>query len=62
MRRPVEIKDKNKYDLTHSPPEDIAVILTVWCQISYIRHTLVGNKIVDHSDVVGVSPACHTLH
>ena len=26
------------------------------CQISNIRHTLVGNKIVDHSDVVGASP------
>ena len=23
---------------------------------SYIRRTLVGNKIVDHSDVVGASP------
>ena len=26
-----------------------------YCQI-YIRRTLVGNKIVDHSDVVGASP------
>ena len=25
-------------------------------QVSNIRHTLVGNKIVDHSDVVGASP------
>ena len=25
-------------------------------QLSNIRHTLVGNKIVDHSDVVGASP------
>ena len=25
-------------------------------QVSYIRHALVGNKIVDHSDVVGASP------
>ena len=24
-------------------------------QISNIRHTLIGNKIVDHSDVVGAS-------
>ena len=34
----------------------------VWCergrqQASNIRRTLVGNKIVDHSDVVGASPA-----
>ena len=26
------------------------------CQTSNIRHTLVGNKLVDHSDVVGASP------
>ena len=25
-------------------------------QVSNIRHTLVGNKIVDHSDVAGASP------
>ena len=25
-------------------------------QVSNIRHTLVGNEIVDHSDVVGASP------
>ena len=25
-------------------------------QVSNIRHTLVGNKMVDHSDVVGASP------
>ena len=27
-----------------------------YSQASDIRHTLVGNKIVDHSDVVGASP------
>ena len=27
-----------------------------YCKISNIRRTLVGNKIVDHSDVVGASP------
>ena len=26
-------------------------------QVSNIRRTLAGNKIVDHSDVVGASPA-----
>ena len=25
-------------------------------QVSNIRHTLVGNRIVDHSDVIGASP------
>ena len=28
------------------------------CQTSNIRQTLVGNKIVDHSDEVGASPVC----
>ena len=28
----------------------------IYCQVSNIRHTLVGNKIVDHPDVVGASP------
>ena len=30
--------------------------ITTYRQVSYIRRTLVGNKIVDHSDVVGTSP------
>ena len=30
--------------------------LLTYCQISNISHTLVGNKIVDHSDSVGASP------
>ena len=46
----------------------IIVIITpleknsVYCQTSNISGTLVGNKIVDHSDVVGASPvgAAHT--
>ena len=29
---------------------------TKYCQTSNISYTLVGNKIVDHSDVVGASP------
>ena len=29
------------------------------CKTSYISCTLVGNKIVDHSDVVGASPTLH---
>ena len=29
---------------------------TIYRQVSNIRRTLVGNKIVDHSDVVGASP------
>ena len=32
----------------------------IYCQISNIKHTLVGNKIVDHSDVVGASPVAAT--
>ena len=33
------------------------VILAVYRKTSNIRRTLAGNKIVDHSDVVGASPA-----
>ena len=29
---------------------------TNYCKTSNISHTLEGNKIVDHSDVVGASP------
>ena len=28
-----------------------------YCQTSNIRHAFVGNKLVDHSDVIGASPA-----
>ena len=34
----------------------VCVFLGIYRQVSYIRRTLVGNKIVDHSDVVGASP------
>ena len=37
--------------LLHEP-----VMISNYCQVSNIRHTLVGNKIIDHSDVVGASP------
>ena len=30
--------------------------VTMYRKVSNIRRTLVGNKIVDHSDVVGASP------
>ena len=33
-----------------------AVIVLTYHQVSNIRPTLVSNKIVDHSDVVGASP------
>ena len=33
-----------------------AIIVTAYRQNSNIRHTIVGNKIVDHSEVVGASP------
>ena len=34
----------------------VCVFLGLYSQISNISYTLVGNKIVDHSDVVGASP------
>ena len=37
--------------ITQSIPRD-----KQYRQVSNIRRTLVGNKIVDHSDVVGASP------
>ena len=32
------------------------LVLNTYCQTSNIKHTLIGNKLVDHSDVVGASP------
>ena len=34
----------------------ISINLGYYRQVSNIRRTLVGNEIVDHSDVVGASP------
>ena len=34
------------------------IIIFIYLQTSNINRTLVGNKIVDHSDVVGASPGC----
>ena len=34
----------------------MAIVLVIYRQTSNINHTLVGNKIVDHSNVVGASP------
>ena len=33
-----------------------SVMSNMYCQVSNIRRTLVGNYIVDHSDVVGALP------
>ena len=33
-----------------------SLIILDYCKTSNISHTLVGNKIVDNSDVVGASP------
>ena len=35
---------------------NITAYTDIYRQVSNIRHTLVGNKFVDHSDVVGASP------
>ena len=35
---------------------EIRETMKTYHQVSNIRHTLVDNKIVDHSDVVGASP------
>ena len=36
--------------------QTICIIHEIYCQVSNIRCTLVGNEIADHSDVVGASP------
>ena len=38
------------------PEPMITQLSETYRQVSNIRHTLVGNEIVDHSDVVGASP------
>ena len=43
-------------EVTHWPLRDVVVILNEYRQVSNISRTLVGDKIVDHSDVVGASP------
>ena len=35
---------------------EIAIAINIYRKVSNIRRTLVGNKIVDHADVVGASP------
>ena len=43
-----------QYDSTNASE---ATLMNIhYCQVSNIRRTLVGNNIVDHSDVVGASP------
>ena len=42
--------------LTHWPLGDVVVIWKMHRPVSIVRRILVGNKIVDHSDVVGASP------
>ena len=49
----------DKYFITRpsrSEPDGLPAKPGVYRQVSNIRRTLVGNKIVDHSDVVGASP------
>ena len=35
---------------------DLPILIRIYRQVSNIRRTIVGDKIVDHSDVVGASP------
>ena len=42
--------------LTHVSERGPTCKLYKYHQVSYISRTLVGNEIVDHSDVVGASP------
>ena len=42
--------------LTYWPPGDMGVILDMYRQTSNTSRTLIGNKLVDHSDVDETSP------
>ena len=46
----VDIFDQASHYLYYAESE------MTYCKVSNIRRTVVGNKIVDHSDVVGASP------
>ena len=48
--------DLNSWDAALSYKHIITMISGEYRKISNIRRTLVGNTIVDHSDVVGASP------
>ena len=46
-----------QYDSFDTVLHEISIVAAGdYRQVSNIRHTLVGNSIVDHSDVVGASP------
>ena len=48
---------KNKWlNITSTKNQNKMVYIQWYRQVSNIRRTLVGNKIVDNSDVVGASP------
>ena len=55
----IEAGDIIRWISVSSIPEKIPskhLIKSRYRQVSNIRHTLAGNKFVDHSDVVGASP------
>ena len=48
----IEIKEQS----FSAPHPRSAIIADMYCETTDISRTLVGNKIVDHSDVVGTLP------
>ena len=48
--------EMNEAALPDDPQGEHYIRLRKYCKTSRISHTLVDNKIVDHSDVVGASP------
>ena len=55
---PEKLKDPERDEryANNRPCRLVAIASVYYRQTSNIRYTLVGNKIVDHSDVVGASP------
>ena len=62
-RPTLSMQNKGKYQSWSDSSQNLNVpdyrignLNSTYCKVSNIRRTLVGNKIVDHSDVVGASP------
>ena len=49
-------KEQESIDIILSNLQYKTLCITMYRKVSNIRRILVGNKIVDHSDVVGASP------
>ena len=56
VNEPYNANFKHEYFFSWMKKSTAEELLMIYPQTSNISHSLVGNKIVDHSDVVGASP------